>query len=171
MRIFFVVLSAMVMFTACASRQGPSPTPGNETVAPVKGPPKPWAEMTGEERSSYMSGTVVPTMEPLFQRFDSERYAKFGCRTCHDEDSFHMPATSKYALYPTGTPQQEEMVAKHRPTTVFMFNEVLPTMQTLMGAPDYDEATGSGFSCFSCHPKGDSGEEPAANPAAADPTE
>jgi hypothetical protein len=34
-------------------------------------------------------------------------------------------------------------------------------MQTLLGAPDYDEETGEGFSCYACHPHaGDPGTTP-----------
>ena len=35
-----------------------------------------------------------------------------------------------------------------------MVNEVVPTMQALLGIEPYDEVRGTGFSCFYCHPAG-----------------
>ena len=58
----------------------------------------------------------------------------------------------------TGTPEQHQMVRDYPEMVRFMFNDVLPTMQTLGGAADFDDETGEGFSCYSCHPhSGDEG--------------
>jgi hypothetical protein len=38
----------------------------------------------------------------------------------------------------------------------FMFNDVVPAMQTLLGMPAFEESTGEGFSCYYCHPAGQS---------------
>ena len=63
-----------------------------------------------------------------------------------------MPNPDILVLHPTGSAEQKAMVEQHPKMVRFMFNHVLPTMQDLLGAPDYDEATKSGFSCYACHP-------------------
>lgn len=35
---------------------------------------------------------------------------------------------------------------------VLQFNHIVPAMKTMLGAEDYDEETGEGFSCYTCHP-------------------
>ncbi|MCZ7678181.1 MAG: hypothetical protein M5U28_05180 [Sandaracinaceae bacterium] len=63
-----------------------------------------------------------------------------------------MPSPALPALYPTGSPEQHQMVREHGETVRFMFNRVLPPMQTLLGAADFDAETQQGFSCYACHP-------------------
>ena len=123
----------------------------------VSGPPKPWIEMDFDERKTYMSEKVMPVMAPMFQSYDPGEFAAFSCDTCHGDDmrerAFAMPNPGLPALYPTGTPEQRQMVEEHPEMVRFMFNDVLPTMQTLLGAEAVDEETGLGFSCFACHPR------------------
>lgn len=121
-------------------------------------PPKPWGEMTGAERKAYMRDVVVPTLEPLFLAYDAERFASFGCRTCHGasarQRAYAMPSPELFALHPSGTPEQKRLVEEKEEAARFMFNAVTPTMRQLLGAQPYDAATATGFSCFSCHPNG-----------------
>ncbi|HJL19849.1 MAG TPA: hypothetical protein RMH99_29570 [Sandaracinaceae bacterium LLY-WYZ-13_1] len=131
----------------------------------IPSPPEPWAEMSADARQAWMFSEVSPRMEALFQSHDTEAYADFGCASCHGEDAsergYAMPSPSLPALHATGTPEQEQMVREYPEMVRFMYNDVLPAMQTLLGAPDYDEATGEGFSCFACHPHaGDEGTTP-----------
>jgi hypothetical protein len=101
---------------------------------------------------------VMPRMGTLFEEHDPERYAGFSCDGCHGEDpaarSFAMPNAGIMALHPTGSPEQQAMVRDKREMVVFMFQRVIPTMQTLLGEAPYDETTREGFSCFACHPRG-----------------
>jgi len=121
-----------------------------------------WAEMSREDKRNYMSEAVMPRMAELFEEYDSERFAGFSCDGCHGEDmrsrEFAMPNPGILALSATGTPEQQQMVQEHPEMVRFMFNRVLPTMQQLLGAPDYDEATGDGFTCFACHTRAGSSE-------------
>lgn len=141
-----------------ASKSGPNEGPPNPPG--ISGPPKPWDTMTMEEKGKYMQEKVVPTMAPLFQAFDDALYSDFGCATCHGDDmqerNAAMPNPDLYALYPSGSPEQKQMVKERRPTLVFMFNKVVPHMRALLGKPVYDNDTGEGFSCYACHPKGES---------------
>ena len=139
-------------------------TTGDETPATdeVPSPPSPWDSMDHDAQAQWMFTEVVPRMQAQFQEHDAERYAEFSCATCHgpnaEAEGFEMPTNSLPALPATGTEEQRAMVNQYRPMATFMFQRVLPTMQTLIGAPDYDEETHEGFSCFACHPHaGDEG--------------
>lgn len=131
----------------------------------VPSPPAPWAQLDAAAKREWMAQEVLPRMSELFQAQGPERYADFSCATCHgpspQDRGFEMPSPALPALYPTGTPEQQQMVQQYEAQCRFMFSRVLPTMQALLGAPDYDEATQEGFSCYSCHPHaGDEGSTP-----------
>ena len=138
-------------------------TAGDESAVPS--PPIPWAEMDTDARRGWMVAEVLPRMGARFMAYDADRYADFSCATCHgptahDRD-FAMPSLALPALPSTGSAEQHAMVREYEAMCRFMFSEVVPTMQTLLGAAPYDEATGEGFSCFSCHPRaGDEGATP-----------
>jgi len=121
-----------------------------------------WETMAHDEKLAWMQQEVLPRTEVLFVDYDADRYADFSCGTCHGEGAssgeFAMPSLSLPALPATGTPEQRQMVRDYPEGTRFMFSRLLPQMQTLLGAPEFDEETGEGFSCFSCHPHaGDEG--------------
>jgi len=141
-----------------------SATTGGDTEDVVPSPPTPWEEMSMDDRRRWMGTEVLPRMAPLFEEHDAERFGGFGCESCHGDDmvdrSFEMPNPGILALHPTGSEEQQQMVQEHPEMVRFMFNRVVPTMQTLLGAPDFDVATGEGFSCYYCHPRG--GDEAAA---------
>lgn len=130
--------------------------PPEETRTTVADEGKTWDQMSFDERRRYMARRVLPEMAALFEEYDAERFSGFGCESCHGEDmqarGFAMPNPEIMALHPTGTEEQRRMVEEYRPMVMFMFNRVLPRMQELLNAPPYDEATGTGFSCFACHP-------------------
>ncbi len=127
-------------------------TPSDE----VPSPPVAWEEMSMEDRGTWMGTEVLPRMRVIFQEHDSERYASFGCPTCHGpnprERNFEMPSPALPALYPTGAPEQQQMVREHPEMVRLMFRHVVPTMQTLLGAQPYNAETQQGFSCYACHP-------------------
>lgn len=123
----------------------------------IAAPPAPWAELSFDDRKAHMAHEVLPAMASVFESYDQEAYAGFSCDGCHGDDmrerGFAMPSPALPALYPTGTPEQRQMVREHPRMVRFMFNRVLPTMQKLLGAEPFDEETGRGFSCFACHPR------------------
>lgn len=173
-------LLTLVTATALAScgggaTQAPPPDTGGEDVGggdtaeavpEVSAPPQAWEQMSFDAKQSYMMEKVLPVMEAKFQAHDAQEFDDFGCASCHGEDArdreFAMPSPDLPALYPSGHPKQEQMVEEQKEMATFMFQEVVPSMQTMLGAEPYDEATGEGFSCFSCHPKAEvEGGEPA----------
>ncbi len=124
----------------------------------VPSPARPWADLSPDEKREWMVTEVMPRMSALFEEHDAERYAGFSCDGCHGEDAqarhFEMPNAGIMALHPTGSPEQQAMIRDNREMVVFMFQRVIPTMQTLLGEQPYDETTREGFSCFACHPRG-----------------
>jgi hypothetical protein len=94
-------------------------------------------------------------MSTLFAAYEGERYADFDCATCHGADArernFAMPNPSILPLHPTGSEGQHQAVRDYPEGVRFMYNQVLPTMQALLGAPAFDETTGEGFTCYACH--------------------
>ncbi len=137
----------------------PPPKTASVEVTPLHpGPPRPWDDLSFEERKAYMRDTVVPTMKPIFEAWDEDFFADFGCATCHGADPegrhFEMPNTDIAAMFPSGSAEQKKIIAEQRDWLVFMFNEVVPNMGDLLGVPRYDKETKTGFTCFYCHPKG-----------------
>ncbi len=118
-------------------------------------PPKPWAEMTQEEKGQYMGAEVLPYFRDLFREFDGERYANVNCETCHgasmNERNFEMPNPDILPLHPSGSDEQRAMVQEHPRMVRFMFNHVVPAMRQALDAPEYNAETGEGFSCYFCH--------------------
>ncbi len=112
-------------------------------------------EMSHEQRGEYMASVVVPRMRAMFQEYDAEEFASFGCRTCHGENArevgFHMPNT----LHPLDPAQLPALFESQDPEAQrlaqFMGGQVMPTMAELLGRQPYDPETQEGFGCFGCH--------------------
>jgi len=159
-----LLLWVLALGTACGgSVQAESATAANaESPRPVP-PEEPWASLDARARKAHMSAHVVPVMEAHFKRFDATRYASFSCDTCHGADmverNFKMPNPSLLALHPTGSDAQHRMVEAYPEMVKLMFNHVLPDMQTLLGAADFDPETKTGFSCYACHPAAGAAQE------------
>ncbi len=132
--------------TASTSSSAPELTP----------PPRPWAELSHDERRAHMVQHVLPAATDLFTSWRPDDYEDFGCDTCHGADAgsrdFAMPNPALLTLYPTGTVGQQQVLAENTEACTFMFSRLVPAMQTLLAAPEFDPRTHQGFSCFSCHP-------------------
>jgi len=115
-----------------------------------------------------MARHVLPVAGDLFRGWQPERYRDFSCETCHGEEAasrgFAMPSPSLVALYPTGSIGQRALVARNPDAAAFMFRQVLPAMRTMVGGAEYDPATHTGFSCYSCHPRA-ADDDPLSQPA------
>jgi len=174
-----VIASALTLAVACGGEAEPEPEPSEPAepsegaeADPVEDPatsgvrtrdpseipvaPKPWDEMTKEEKGHFMGEEVMPYMKDLFAEYDAEAFGDMSCATCHGPDmqerGFEMPSPSLPALHPSGTPEQRAMVEEHPQMVRFMFNHVVPAMRTMIREEEYDPETGEGFSCYFCHP-------------------
>jgi hypothetical protein len=167
-------LAAAVILALAASCGGAEPAPdesvddtqtadtstaGGEDVIPS--PPTPWEEMSFEDKKSWMALEVMPRVAPLFEAYDGERFAGFGCEGCHGEGAqdrnYEMPNSGIFTLHASGSQEQLHMVNEMRPMVNFMFQDVVPTMRTLLGEEEFDSESGEGFGCFACHPNGGEG--------------
>jgi cytochrome c553 len=136
-----------------AAKAAPAPAEGGARPA---GPPKPWKDMSAQERGKYMKDVVMPRMRVAFQTFDAEQFKKVGCDTCHGKEGkarkFKMPNPEMYAL-PT-TPAAFAPILEKKPKMVqFMGEVVKPQMAALLGLPELDpkKPEAGGFGCFACH--------------------
>lgn len=112
---------------------------------------RPWAEMSHEERGAYMADVVLPEMRALFQAHDAERYADFGCATCHGENAHDVNFEMPNRLLPLSHDDIGATFASSEPGAVFMTQTVWPRMAALVGEPPFDPATNEGFRCYDCH--------------------
>lgn len=110
-----------------------------------------WADMDREQRLAFMQNTVTPEMAAMFQEFDGERFADFGCPTCHGDTmqdvDFAMP-NGVSPLDPTTIPA---MFESDQPMAQFMTQQVWPRMTEMLGQQPFNPETNEGFSCLNCH--------------------
>src|SRR6478735_4972013 len=122
------VLAIGLVLTACSkskdtdTKETPKETPkatpgsGSGSAAPVPPPDVPpdtaeprdpnapfdFDKLSYDEKRAFMKDHVVPTMKPLFQKFDGEKFASFGCKTCHGKEpqkvKYKMPSDDLPAL-------------------------------------------------------------------------
>ena len=64
---------------------------------PVAGSDFNFDKLSRDDKIKFMKTKVMPTMKPVFQKFDAKEFGNFTCKTCHGKD----PQKSKYEM-PTG---------------------------------------------------------------------
>jgi hypothetical protein len=110
-------------------------------------------KLTKEEQTDYMKKQVVPTMKPLFQKFDAKHYANFGCKTCHGKD----PKATKFKMPTPDLPKLDFAAlkaGKQKPKVAKWMGEVVePEMAKLLQKPVYnpEHPDPSQFGCLGCH--------------------
>jgi hypothetical protein len=126
-----LLLCAALYSTACGTKDGDS--------APE---PFTFDNLSDEEKLAYMASDVLPTMQSIFQAYDSEAYADFSCGTCHvtglADGTYAMPDAGLPPLREADFPYEDEV-------GLFMENEVRATMAELLGP------TEGGRPCVTCH--------------------
>ena len=104
-----------------------------------------------DEKRAFMKNHVVPTMKPLFQKFDGEKFASFGCKTCHGKD----PQKTKYKMPSPDLPALDFAAidkGKQKPEMAkWMSDVVKPEMAKLLQQPEMSKANPDGFGCLECH--------------------
>jgi hypothetical protein len=106
-----------------------------------------WQGMDFSARKQFMREMVLPTLRPLFNEFDPDRFASVSCKTCHGSGaatgSFAMPSAEVPAL-------SSQTLANPDPDTQliidFMRNVIKPKMAELLG-----EQAAPGLRCSACH--------------------
>lgn len=118
-----------------------------ETIG-INPPDQPWEQMSHEEKEFDMIGRFHPVYRELFQNQDAERWAEFGCETCHGPDmqerNFEMPATHLPPIPEPGSERYNR--ARGVLTAMYEFMEqTTENMGTMLGEDD--------FTCYGCHPQ------------------
>jgi hypothetical protein len=108
-------------------------------------------KLSHDDQVKFMKQKVMPTMKPLFQKFDPKHFAKFTCKTCHGKD----PAKAKYKMPSKDLPKLDFdaiKAGKEDPKAVeFMSKTVKPEMARLLNEPEMTESQPKGFGCLDCH--------------------
>jgi len=150
-------LAALLAVAAagCAETSASAPAPATAAAAaPPAAKEIAWADMNKDQRLEYMKSVVAPRMKQVFVNFSPDRFGKMNCVTCHGdsatEGTFKMP-NPKLPKLPS-SPDGFKALAAERPAVMeFMKNEVKPKMAALLGMPEYNPETKSGFGCMECH--------------------
>ena len=110
-----------------------------------------FSKLSKEDKVKFMKQKVVPTMKPLFQKFDRKAFANFNCKTCHGKD----PPKAKYKMPTPDLPALDFdaiKAGKEDPKVVeFMSKTVKPEMAKLFNRPEMSETEPKGFGCLHCH--------------------
>ena len=112
-----------------------------------------WADLDDDQRRDFMTCEVVPALTPMFQEFDGDEYANFGCVTCHGADpeavDFEMPNGLQeldLSDFPFSSHPDPDTAAYGE----FMEDDVLPAMADLLGrSTDFNDP--NFFGCYDCH--------------------
>lgn len=121
---------------------------GKETT--VAGFDQRWDELSVGDKTTYMIEVVEPKMRAAFEEHDAERFADFGCATCHgagaDDGTYAMPNPALPHLREKGFYKEHRKATPE--ITKFMWNGVDKPMGELLGKTVGH--TGE-FDCRSCH--------------------
>jgi hypothetical protein len=146
---------------ACAETTASAPPPATtaaaagSTAGKVVGPPEvAWADMGKDQRLEYMKSVVLPRMKQVFSSFNPDRYGKMNCVSCHGDSaadgSYKMP-NPRLPKLPTSSEGFKKLAQEKPAVMEFMKNEVKPRMAAMLGVPEYNPETKSGFGCMECH--------------------
>jgi hypothetical protein len=101
----------------------------------------PWEKMNFDQRVTFMTDVVQPTMAAMFKAFDAKKFGNFDCANCHGKNGKGL----KYKM-PNGIhPLDATKMPKDKAAT-FMADKVMPKMVELLELPKF-----GGMNCFSCH--------------------
>jgi hypothetical protein len=110
-----------------------------------------FSKLSKDDKVKFMKQKVMPTMKPLFQKFDAKNFASFTCKTCHGKD----PQGTKYKMPSADLPKLDFdaiKAGKEDPKVVeFMSKTVKPEMAKLLNQPEMTESQPKGFGCLACH--------------------
>ena len=114
-----------------------------------------WRYLSFERRHSQMTFLIHPTMMEHFQAFYKTPTPEITCASCHGENAemagYNLSNSDLKALKPSRVQALYATGATLSPEQLFKRDDITRTMARLMGVPQYDPATGLGFSCFGCH--------------------
>ncbi len=118
-----------------------------------------WRFLSFEQKHSEMTFLIHPTMMEHFQAFYKTPTPELTCASCHGKKAeragYDLSNSNLDALKPSKVQSLYRQDAVLTPEQLFKRDDITRTMARLMGVPQYDPATGLGFSCFGCHRRED----------------
>ncbi|HUJ62636.1 MAG TPA: hypothetical protein VLX92_29240 [Kofleriaceae bacterium] len=141
-----LLVCLVLVIGACGSKP---PEPAQPTQATATLPDVPFDKLDHDQQVEFMKQKVVPTMKPIFQNHDAQKFAKFGCQTCHGpgaaQGKFDMPNPELPKL------NFSDMSKFKKEDIEWMEKQVKPTMAKLVQMPEYSQDNPKGFGCLACH--------------------
>jgi hypothetical protein len=111
-----------------------------------------WKSWSPAQKLAYMKSTVLPDEKPLWAKYDPKRFSEMSCNACHgasgEARGWKMPNPDLPKLEPGGI---MELYNTHREAYMFMAGTVVPHTARLLGLPNWDHGSHTGFGCFGCH--------------------
>ena len=105
-----------------------------------------WDQMNQDQKMAHMTAVVAPRMKALFQAQDLERFADFGCQTCHAEGTFDMPNPDLPHLSTRGFYKKHR---KENPEILkFMWKTMEPNLADALGVTHGEHGR---IRCATCH--------------------
>jgi cytochrome c553 len=144
-------LSIALAYTGAASAADAPPE-----ATPTDAKKVDWANMSFDQRKKLMKTAVLPELKQAFQAFDSKKYKKFTCATCHGDGAtdgkFKMPNAKLPKLpQPTDRAGFTALQEKKPEVVKFMGTVVTKKVAELIGLPEWSTQTPKGFGCYACH--------------------
>jgi hypothetical protein len=153
MRLSSLITSLTLTLIACGPAAPPAAEPAADTSSAASASAMPttalYSTMTKEQKLDHMKTVVMPTMKKVFQEHDAQKYADFGCKTCHG-DKKQDPRQVQHELTLSGDGFEKLMASKPE-MTKFMREQVTPAMAAIMKEKPYDPVTHKGYGCGGCH--------------------
>jgi hypothetical protein len=149
----FLSLTLAYTGAGSAADTAPAATPTDATKVD-------WANMSFDQRKKLMKTSVLPQLKKAFQAFDSKKYEKFTCATCHGDGAtdgkFKMPNAKLPKLPPPTDRAAFAALQQKKPEVVkFMGTVVTPKVAQLLGLPEWSPQNPKGFGCYACHTSAD----------------
>ena len=148
-----IVICIVIMFS---NSGGCEELKNNDAALPADNE---WRFLSFEQKHSQMTFLIHPTMMEHFQAFYKTPTPELTCVSCHGENAqaagYDLANSALDPLKPSKVRALYRHDAVLTPEQLFKRDDITQTMARLMGVPQYDPATGLGFSCFGCHRRED----------------
>jgi hypothetical protein len=108
----------------------------------------PWAQKTRGERVEFMGLYFFPKMKTVFR--EQTLALPFRCQTCHGENMEEADFRMPNGLHPLPSDDPlKAALAEDEPAARFMVEQVVPTMNELLGKDDARDS--ARVACLDCH--------------------
>lgn len=150
--IFFVSVIATALFLFASGKE----VAAAKAQIPAADSTIDWKKMSHDDKKDYMKTVVLPRMRKIFRSFDSSRFEKIRCKTCHGDgvvnESYKMPNEKLPKLPNSAEGWKKLSQTKDSVIMKFMSTTVKPKMAELLGLTPFDPQTNpKGFGCHNCH--------------------